>query len=172
MQRPDEIFDVVDECDRIIGQATRAEVHRQKLRHRAVHVLLINHRGELLVQRRSATKDTFPLCFDSSASGHLDSGEDYDTCARRELREELALDLPATVIQRRFKIAACPETGWEFVWVYAVHGDHVVTPNPQELESVTSMTRAQVEDLIRRQPDQCARSFRYIIREAIQRGLW
>lgn len=162
MQNPAEIFDVVDEHDRVIGQATRAEVHAQKLRHRAVHVLLINSRDELLVQKRSATKDTFPLCYDSSASGHLDTGEDYDACARRELREELDLDLPAGVFTRQFKLDACPDTGWEFVWVYTVHGDYPVTPNPAELESVTCMTRAQIEAL---PPATCARSFRRIVRE-------
>jgi len=56
----DEIFDVVDELDRVIGTAPRSEVHRRKLRHRAVHVLLFNTRAELFVQKRSAAKDTFP----------------------------------------------------------------------------------------------------------------
>ena len=43
------------------------------------------------------TKDTFPGAWDSSSSGHVDSGEDYDDCAVRELREELGL--------RRFRAA-------------------------------------------------------------------
>ncbi|MEI6084584.1 MAG: NUDIX domain-containing protein [Verrucomicrobiota bacterium] len=169
MQNPAEIFDVVDEFDQVTGQATRADVHRQQLRHRAIHVLLFNSRSELLVQKRSATKDTFPLCYDSSASGHLDSGEDYDACARRELREELGLDLPASAFTRQFKLTADVETGWEFVWVYAVHGDFVVTPNPAELVSVTPMSRAQIESLLTERADSCARAFCWIIREFYRR---
>jgi isopentenyl-diphosphate delta-isomerase type 1 len=172
MQRPDEIFDVVDEHDQVIGQATRAEVHATKLPHRAVHVLLFNGRGELLVQKRSATKDTFPLCYDSSASGHLDSGEEYDDCAQRELREELSLELPATAFHRQFKLAASPDTGWEFVWIYTVYGDYPVAPDPVELASVTPMSRAQIEALLLQQPPTCARSFACIMREAINRGLF
>ncbi|MCG3147380.1 MAG: Isopentenyl-diphosphate Delta-isomerase [Verrucomicrobiae bacterium] len=135
-------------------------------------MLLFNSRSELLVQKRAVTKDTFPGCYDSSASGHLDSGEDYDTCARRELREELGLDLPAAAFQRQFKLDAGLNTGWEFVWVYTVHGDFPVLPNPRELQSITPMSRRQLDTLLANHPDQCARSFRYIIRKTVARGLF
>ena len=68
-------------------------MHREGLKHRAIHVLVFNARGEIFLQKRSMTKDTFPGAWDSSASGHLDSGEDYDACAVRELREEFGLVL-------------------------------------------------------------------------------
>src|SRR5213593_4562124 len=99
----DEIFDVVDQQDEVIGQAPRAEVHRRKLRHRAVHVFIFNSRGELFLQKRSMKKDCFPGLWDSSASGHLDRGEDYDRCALREVREELGVAL-APAPQRLFKV--------------------------------------------------------------------
>ena len=56
------------------------------------------------------TKDTFPGAWDSSASGHVDSGEDYDACSVRELREELGLTAPVPP-RRLFKIAASADTG-------------------------------------------------------------
>src|SRR5436190_11834879 len=113
----EEIFDVVNERDEVIGQKPRSEIHRLKLKHRAVHVLVFNARGELFLQKRSMKKDCQPGAWDSSASGHLECGEDYDVCAVREVREELGVDLGATP-QRLFKIDACLETGQEFVWVY------------------------------------------------------
>src|SRR5258706_14114446 len=113
----EEIFDVVNERDKVIGRKARGEVHRLGLKHRAVHVLVFNSRGEVFLQKRSMKKDTFPGAWDSSASGHLDSGEDYDACAVRELREEIGLGLRAAP-QRLFKIAACAETGQGHVWVY------------------------------------------------------
>ncbi|MEY2408080.1 MAG: hypothetical protein QOF48_750, partial [Verrucomicrobiota bacterium] len=106
----DEIFDVVNERDEVVGRAPRREVHQNGLRHRAVHVLVFNSRGEVFLQKRSMTKDTFPGAWDSSASGHLDCGEDYDACAIRELREELGVVL-ATAPRRLFKIDSCAETG-------------------------------------------------------------
>jgi isopentenyl-diphosphate delta-isomerase type 1 len=132
-QRQDEVFDVVNERDEVIGQQTRAEVHRLGLKHRAVHVLVFNARGEVFLQQRSLAKDTFPGAWDSSASGHLDSGEDYDACAVRELREEIGLVI-AQPPKRLFKIAACAETGQEFVWVYRCEAEGPFELNPHEIE--------------------------------------
>src|SRR5476649_1258680 len=86
-----ELFDVVDEQDRVLRRESRGEVHRKRLLHRAVHVLLFNSRGEVYLQRRSATKDTYPNRWTTSCSGHVDAGEDYDTAVIRELAEELGL---------------------------------------------------------------------------------
>ena len=63
---PAELFDVVDAEDRVIGQATRSEVHARGLLHRASHVFVFNSDGQLLLQQRSATKDAHPLCWTSS----------------------------------------------------------------------------------------------------------
>jgi isopentenyl-diphosphate delta-isomerase type 1 len=88
----DEFFDVVDEHDHVLRQETRAEVHRQRLLHRAVHILLFNTRGEIYLQRRSAHKDTYPHRWTTSCCGHVDAGETYDTATIRELAEELGLE--------------------------------------------------------------------------------
>ena len=85
----EEIFDVVDSNDQVIDQRPRSEVHRLGLLHRAIHLLVFNSKGELFLQKRSMKKDCFPGTWDSSASGHVDSGEDYDICALREHLEEL-----------------------------------------------------------------------------------
>jgi isopentenyl-diphosphate delta-isomerase len=154
-----EIFDVVDEHDCVTGQASRAEVHARKLRHRAVHILLFNDRGSPYLQKRAVTKDSFPLCYDSSASGHVDAGEDYDACAVRELREELGIEVLPPALQRLFKIDACAETGWEFVWVYRLRGDYQPKPNPAEIESGKFWSEIEVVEQIRDAPRRFARSF-------------
>ncbi len=133
-QSADEIFDVVDDRDEVIGRETRGRVHALGLKHRAVHVLVFNGRGELFLQKRSLKKDTFPGAWDSSTSGHLDSGEDYDACAVRELWEEIGLKAERAPA-RIFKIAACPETGWEFVWVYRHESEGPFTLHPDEIEA-------------------------------------
>ena len=53
----EEIFDVVNERDEVVGQAARREVHRRGLLHRAVHVLVFNSRGEVFLQKRSMKKN-------------------------------------------------------------------------------------------------------------------
>ena len=129
----EEIFDVANERDDVIGQQSRSEVHRLGLKHRAVHVLAFNARGELFLQKRSMQKDCFPGAWDSSASGHVDAGEEYDACAVRELREELGWQ-PSLPPRRLFKIDACAETGQEFVWVYRCEAEGPFQLQSEEIE--------------------------------------
>jgi isopentenyl-diphosphate delta-isomerase len=160
-QNPNEIFDVVNERDEVIGQRTRGEVHRLGLRHRAVHVLVFNRGGQLFLQKRSMKKDTFPGAWDSSSSGHLDTGEDYDACAIRELREEIGLAVTQPPA-RLFKLDARPETGWEFVWVYRCEFEGPFELNPAEIERGEWFAPTEVTRLIAEQPGNFARSLRAI----------
>ena len=146
-----EIFDVVNERDEVIDQQARADVHRLGLKHRAVHVLIFNAQGEVFLQKRSAAKDSCPLAWDSSASGHLCPGEAYDACAVREVEEELGLRL-SCVPSRLFKIEACDETGQEFVWVYRCQAEGPFSLNPEEIETGDWFAPAQLADWMAREP--------------------
>ena len=130
----EDIFDVVNERDEVIDHQPRSVVHRTGLKHRATHVLVFNSRGELFLQKRSMKKDRQPGVWDSSASGHVDSGEDYDTSAVRELREEIGLSVTEP-LERLFKINACEETDQEFVWVFRCRSDGPFELNPDEIDS-------------------------------------
>jgi isopentenyl-diphosphate delta-isomerase type 1 len=147
----EEIFDIVNEQDEVIGQERRREVHRLGLRHRAIHVLIFNGRGEVFLQKRSLKKDTFPGAWDSSASGHLDTGETYDACAVRELREELGLEL-AIPPEKLFKMMACPETGQEHVWVYRHQAEGPFHLHPEEIETGGWFAPAVVRRWMEEQP--------------------
>jgi 16S rRNA (adenine1518-N6/adenine1519-N6)-dimethyltransferase len=114
-----ERFPVVDENDRLLGDAPRSEVHGDNLRHRAVHLFIFNRQGELFLQKRSRWKDRHPLLWDSSAAGHVEAGEEYDETAVRELEEELGVKAELT---RVVKLPCQENTGWEFIWLY--RGEH------------------------------------------------
>ena len=154
----EEIFDIVNDRDEVTGQAPRKEVHERGLLHRAVHVLVFNSRGEMFLQKRSLLKDTAQGKWDSSASGHLDSGEDYDACALRELREEIGL-IPKHPPQRLFKLHACAETGQEFVWVYRCESDGPFKLHPEEIESGAWFARDRVTEWIQEKPRDFASAF-------------
>ena len=158
---PDEIFDVVNERDEVIGRRTRRDAHRNGDRHRAVHVLVFNSRGQLFLQKRSAAKDTFPGAWDSSASGHVDSGEDYDACALRELKEEIGLE-PATAPARLFKIDACEDTGREFVWVYRCESEGPFALNPEEIERGGWFSPEDIDQWTAQSPRDFARAFLFL----------
>ena len=146
---PEEIFDVVDEVDRVIGQAPRSVVHAQKLLHRAVHIFVFNSRGELLLQMRSALKDEYPKCYTSSASGHLSAGETYEQAAPRELQEELGLSAPLEWLAR---FTAGPQTSQEHTVLYRTTTDTPPRIDPQEIDAVMFHSLDEIAAMIERQP--------------------
>lgn len=160
-QNLDELFDVVDEQDQVTGQLARREVHRLKLRHRAVHLLVVNRAGQIFLHQRSMQKDLFPGVWDSSAAGHVGAGEDYDGTALRELAEEIGCH-PKTPPKRLFKIAAREETGQEFVWVYRVEAEGPFTLQADEIERGEWFTVAQVDRWIAERPQELAPAFLYL----------
>ena len=179
-QNLDELFDVVDEQDRVIGQATRREVHAHGRRHRAVHLLVVNGAGRVFLQKRSMQKDIFPGAWDSSAAGHVGAGEDYDGTARRELAEELGLKLPAQAassglgaprapIERLFKIESCVETGQEFVWVYRVAAEGPFTLQADEIECGDWFAPAEIDRWLAARPEDFASAFQLVWRRGRER---
>ena len=147
----EEMFDVVNDHDEVVDCQPRSEVHRRGLKHRATHVLVFNSRGEVFLQKRSMKKDRQPGVWDSSVSGHVDSGEDYDTCAVRELREEIGLSVAQTP-ERLFKIDACEETDQEFVWVYQCQHEGPFTLHPDEIDQGGWFTPAEVARWMQERP--------------------
>jgi 16S rRNA (adenine1518-N6/adenine1519-N6)-dimethyltransferase len=151
-----ECFPIVDKNDRIRRYASRAEVHGNNFRHRAVHILIFNQAGEVYLQLRSRWKDRHPLKWDSSAAGHVAAGESYDDTARRELKEELGVSV---ALQRISKLQASQHTDQEFIWVYrgVVSGDLV--PNKSEIEHGAFLPRTVVDGWISARPEDFAPAF-------------
>ena len=163
MPTHEEFFDVVDGKDEIIGRATRREVHSRGLFHRAVHILAYNRAGEVFLQKRSLAKDMAPGLWDSSCSGHVDAGEDYDRSAVRELEEELGVRL-SSAPPRWFRVEACAETAWEFVWVYRLNHSGPFLLNPDEISAGEWLAPVELTRRIDAQPEIFAPGFRLIWR--------
>jgi isopentenyldiphosphate isomerase len=129
----DELLDVVNDDDEVIGVERRGDIHAQGLMHRAVHILLFNSRGELFLQKRSLSKDEQPGKWDSSAAGHVDTGEDYLDCACREIGEELGVVVIAP-LQALFKLPASTRTGNEHCMVYQYFFDGPLILQADEID--------------------------------------
>lgn len=160
-QNLNELFDVVDAEDRVVGQATRGEVHRRGLLHRAVHVWVFDAAGRIFLQKRSMAKDLCPGLWDSSASGHLDAGEDYDVAARRELAEEIGLQVDR-VPERWLRIEACEETAREFVWVYRLVAEGPFVLHPEEIECGAWVSAPDLTRWIADRPEEFCPAFKLI----------
>ena len=156
-QRAAEVFDVVDADDQVTGTATRGDVHARHLLHRAVHVFVFNKRGDLLLQQRSRLKDVHPGLWDSSVSGHLDSGEDYPAAALRELDEEMAIR-SATPTQVA-TLPASAATGWEHVHIFQARHDGPLLFPCAEVSAAMWLPVAEIRAWIAARPADFAAGF-------------
>ena len=155
-QHDGERFDIVDENDQVIGTELRSEVHGKNLLHRAVHILVFNTAGELLLQKRSASKDREPSKWDSSAAGHLEPGETYASGALRETEEELGIRPKLTPLG---KIRACSNTGQEFVEVFTASHDGPFVLPPSEIEDACFFPLETVRRWVAARPGDFAPGF-------------
>ena len=170
MATGEEWFDVVNERDEVIRRATRREVHATGLWHRAVHILVFDAAGKVFLQKRSMLKDLSPGLWDSSCSGHLESGEAYDAAAIRELGEEIGIKLePGAAPKRWFRVEACEPTGWEFVWIYRLRYDGPIVIDPLEIQYGEWVDPAEVSRRLEHRPDDFCPSFRLVWPMAAER---
>jgi isopentenyldiphosphate isomerase len=142
-----ELVDVVDVDDRVLRQVTRAEMRRDNLLHRAVYLLVLNGRGEILVHRRTTTKDVYPGFFDVTVGGVVDAGEDYATAARRELAEEVGITGVAIepLFAVRYSDAATQLIGRAFL----AHYDGPIRLQPEEVVWAAFVPLSEAERIVR-----------------------
>lgn len=145
---PDELFDIVDQKDHVIGQAMRSVVHQHGLWHRGAHVFLFTRDGKLLVQQRSRDRLHAPSALDCSVSEHVKAGEDYYSAALRGLKEEMdveGIDLQSLV---KFKMNYGPNDN-EISVLYKGHVDPTfVKFDPVEVERVDYYSLSELEGFL------------------------
>ncbi|MFJ2440423.1 MULTISPECIES: NUDIX domain-containing protein [unclassified Streptomyces] len=141
-----EILDVVDEDDRVTGQAPRAEIYARGLRHRCVFVLVRDGQDRIFVHRRTAGKLVFPSLYDMFVGGVLGAGESYGAAALREAEEELGvsgLEPPVPLFPFRYD---SPDGAFrENAYVYEVRCPLPVSPQVAEVAWHAFLPEAEVE---------------------------
>ena len=160
----EEIFDVVDENDEVIRAAGRKEVHVERLMHRAVHILVFDEQGRLLVQLRGFNKDCSPGLLDTSAGGHVSSGETYGQAAVRELQEELGI-CGADELEFLAKLPASEATGQEFVSIYKTTTSEIPILQQSELAAAVWVSLERLKAWIKRDRSQFTTVFLKICEE-------
>ncbi|AZQ33674.1 NUDIX domain-containing protein [Streptomyces cyaneochromogenes] len=145
MSAADEILDIVDEQDRVIGQSPRGEAYAQGLRHRCVFIEARDAQGRLFVHRRTPTKLVFPSRYDMFVGGVVGAGESYDDAALREAEEELGVSgLPSPSYLFKFLYDdGAGQTWWSAV--YEVRCELPVSPQVEEVAWHGFLSDAEVE---------------------------
>ncbi|MER6418933.1 NUDIX domain-containing protein [Streptomyces sp. NPDC001137] len=141
----DEILDIVDENDQVVGQSPRGEAYAKGLRHRCVFIQARDAEGRLFVHRRTPTKLVFPSLYDMWVGGVVGAGESYDDAALREAEEELGVSgLPSP----RFLFKFLYDDGAGQTWwsaVYEVRCELPVSPQVEEVAWHAFLPEAEVQ---------------------------
>lgn len=148
-----EFFDIVDENNIPTGEVkSRDEVHCEKKDwHRAVHIWIINNRGEILCQQRSWKKDGNPGKWQSFFGGHVKSGQTIEDCLQEELLEEIGIDVQKSEKQPIFLNIRRGEVAKHFGYTYVLEWNgniKDITFNDGEVEQVVWMDILELQSQI------------------------
>ncbi|MCL7754355.1 NUDIX domain-containing protein [Polaribacter sp. Z022] len=90
----DELIDILTTEGKPTGKtALKSEAHKNGWFHATVHVWLFTADEKILLQKRAMTKKVFPGLWDISVAGHIGAGEAILESAKREVFEEIGLQL-------------------------------------------------------------------------------
>lgn len=143
----EEMVDVVNGSDEVVGKAPRKSIHKTELLHRAVHIFLIDPQGRMWLEKRSMNVDTFPGHYSSAAAGHVRSGESYLQGAEREVLEEIGI--PGLRLERMHRFPATPERKNEFLEFYVARSD-LKPKGHEDAEGYYLFTTAEIDGMIAR----------------------
>lgn len=133
----DELLDLVDENDTVIGTILRSKYDELLVnKHgyiRAVEVFILNDQGQIWVPKRTANKRIAPNGLDFSVAGHVDSGESYIASALRETEEEVNLSLTETDLE--FVATIGPDQNRYIRKLYVHRTNHTPDYNPDDFVS-------------------------------------
>lgn len=156
----DHYVDIVNQDDEVIGKELKSKKPELNFISRVVAVLVKDSNGMFVVSKRGPHKKIDAEKYDLSAFGNVDAGEEYEQAAKRELREELGIECQLTMLDKfyqenehdgkKFKI---------FCGVFLADSDEEPKLN-HELVSYRKMTFNEIEQNMRKTPDEFCQGFR------------
>ncbi|MAG08316.1 NUDIX hydrolase [Candidatus Woesearchaeota archaeon] len=137
----------VDEEDNVIEKVARSRMRAENLMHRGTSIFVFNSKGEILVHKRTKTKDSFPGYYDLVNGGTVAFGESYEDNAVREIEEEIgAKDVE---LEALFKFKYDGEMARVFIQAYRLVYDGPVIFQKEEIESGRFMPLDELKELMK-----------------------
>ncbi len=157
--------DILNADGRRIGQrGSRTDVHKQGLWHASAHVWIYDGEGRVLFQRRSHMTWNYPDRWDISSAGHVNASETGLAAARRELKEELGLDVKPGQLQLMKIVKRAP---WdvtygrrhrEYNYIYGLQLPQDTAFTLQRLE-ISAVRWGTLAELLRASGDRTAKRY-------------
>lgn len=145
----EEILDLVDGNDKVIGSMERNEVYAKGLSNfRVINVFLRNNEGKLFIPRRQLTKRLFPGRLDVSCGGHVSSGETYLEACKKELSEELNIDLLTVTYKILGTMNPHNDGVSAFMTVYEIETDDTPDYNSEDFSEHYWLSPQEIMDRI------------------------
>jgi len=141
-----EILDIVDENDNVIDCASKEDVYKKLLRHRIVHILIFNDRGEMALQLRSSNVSFCPGHWSTAVGGHVQSGESNEEAALREYEEELGRKSKLEFFSKDFYVA--PGTPEKFLITFKTECEGHFHPDPEAVEKIDFFSMEKIREMI------------------------
>ena len=143
-----ELLTQVDEHNQIIGSINRGAAHETPgVYYRTIYVLVKNDRGEVLIQKRSSTKDLYPNYWDLSVGGHVNFGQSYENTAARELGEELGINVSEKDLDAKGEVLVrLPNSGEYFnVYEYKLKPGETISASDEEINDTRWMKIEEIK---------------------------
>jgi isopentenyldiphosphate isomerase len=166
-----EYLDVLDEEGNLTGyKKLRTDVHNNEDWHRLVFVWVINSQGELLIQKRSSTKDANPGKWDVACGGHVIAGDNSLLTAVKEMEEELGINVLEKSLEFLFNAKEIQKFDGNKIHkchadVYLFKSDMKISDlilQKEEVDEVKFIPWKEVEEMILKQDETFApRSYQY-----------
>ncbi|MFH1505829.1 MAG: NUDIX hydrolase [archaeon] len=149
----DHYIDIVNEKDEVIGKELKSKKADLGFISRVVAIMIRDSKDNFVVCKRGSHKILDADKYDLAAFGNVDAGEDYETAAKRELKEELDLECPIEMLDKFYQ-----EIDWKgkklkiFCAVFLGHTDEEPKLN-HELVSFRKMAFEEIEKEMEETPD-------------------
>ncbi len=158
---------LVSENDEILGFMEKQQAHINGILHRAFSVFLFNKNGEMLLQKRAASKYHSPNQWTNAVCSHPRRGETYLEGAKRRLKEELGIE---TNLEEKFHFIYKAHVG-DNLWEHEL--DHVFIGNyegefrlnPEEVSEVRYISSENLEKELSENPEHFTEWFKIILDE-------
>lgn len=163
----EELVVLINPEDQVLGLMEKQKAHECGLLHRAFSVFLFNDLGEMLLQKRAASKYHSPNQWTNAVCSHPKNGESYLDGARRRLKEELGI---TAELVEKFNFIYKAEVGqnlWEHELDYVFVGefDGEFNLNKDEVSDVRYISITNLEQEIKDNPENFTEWFKIILQE-------